>query len=264
MIIAELYGKIPSHLDDKEDVLTSNVFSFFKYTDRQILKDYLSELGLNVSLNESEKAEFDFWPSYDDGTEPDLVIVCDKYYILFEAKLYSDFGPVTKNLKSQIDRELLMGKMAAISSNREFVYIALTSEYYKSKSKYDQYEGEDFIFIWTNWQFIASFINRKIESGDLQQHKEFASDLFSLLVKKRLRSFDGIRNLIIHNKILFTPRIFYNIKTSKFKGEFTGFVNNLCRFEQVHKFQGSFKKSFFTSIGKLIVLNNQKIFYNGN
>ena len=48
MIIAELNGKIPSNLDGKEDILTSNVFSFFKYCDRQLLKDYLFHLGLDL------------------------------------------------------------------------------------------------------------------------------------------------------------------------------------------------------------------------
>ena len=83
MIIAELNGKIPSKLDDKEDILTSNVFSFFKYSDRQLLKKYLFQLGIEVTLTESKNAEFIFWPSYDDGTEPDLIIICGDNYILF-------------------------------------------------------------------------------------------------------------------------------------------------------------------------------------
>src|ERR1035437_2711851 len=131
MIIAELYGKIPSKLEDKEDILTSNVFSFLKYSNRQLLKDYLSLLGLDVTLVEAKNAEFNFWTKYDDKTEPDLVIICGKYYILFEAKLYSDFAPETSKYDAQIIREIKMGKLAAESEDKNFVYIAITAEYYK-------------------------------------------------------------------------------------------------------------------------------------
>jgi len=172
MIIAELNGKIPSKLDDKEDILTSNVFSFFKYSNRQIFKDYLSKLGIDITLQESENAEFIFWPSYEDGTEPDLVIICGKYYLLFEAKLYSDFSPKTKSIASQIEREISMGRMTADNLNKEFVYIAITAEYYKDRKKYLKYETEELFFIWTNWQFIASFIENKLESENLQQNRE--------------------------------------------------------------------------------------------
>ena len=65
MIIAELKGKIPSNLDHKEDILTSNVFSFFKYSDRRLFKEYLYQLGLEISLNDAENAEFKFWSSYE-------------------------------------------------------------------------------------------------------------------------------------------------------------------------------------------------------
>ena len=99
MIIAELNGKIPSKLEDKEDILTSNIFSFLKYSSRRLLKDYLSLLGIDVTLNDSKNAEFIFWPKYDDRTEPDLVIVCGDNYILFEAKLYSDFSPAPRSLQ---------------------------------------------------------------------------------------------------------------------------------------------------------------------
>lgn len=264
MIIAELNGKIPSKLKDKEDILTSNVFSFFKYSDRQLFKDYLAELGIEVTLNESENAEFIFWPSYDDGTEPDLIVVCGKYYLLFEAKLYSDFSPKTITTDSQIEREIRMGKMSAENINKEFVYIALTAEYYKNRKKYLKYETDEFLFIWTNWQFISSFIDKKLESGNLQQNREFANDLFSLLVKKRLRSFEGITNIKIQNEIELSDNIFYNVNTSKFKGEFSGFTMNLQGFEKILSYQKIYQKAFFTSLNKFEEFNNQTVFYNGN
>jgi hypothetical protein len=222
MIIAELKGKIPGRFYDKEDILTSNVFSFFKYSDRQIFRDYLGALGITVSPSESRDAEFYFWQCYEDNTEPDLVVLCGKYYMLFEAKLYSDFSHETDIVESQMEREIKMGKMSARNLKKEFVYIVLTAEYFKDKFKYTALENRDFLFIWTNWQFIAYFLNEKLENG-LPQYNEFANDLYSLLVKKRLRSFVGISNINMPKKFFLGPSVFYNLELSKFKGEFTGF-----------------------------------------
>jgi len=80
-----------------EDVLTSNVFSFFKYSTRDIfLKNYLNELEFTVSDQEAEEVEFKFWPVFEDGTKPDLVIIVGKYYLLIEAKYFSGFSEGTK------------------------------------------------------------------------------------------------------------------------------------------------------------------------
>ncbi|MDD2424283.1 MAG: hypothetical protein PHG34_08755 [Candidatus Cloacimonetes bacterium] len=264
MIIAELQGKIPSKLYDKEDILTSNVFSFFKYSNRIFLKEYLSKLGISVSLQDANNAEFNFWQSFEDKTEPDLVIICGNYYLLFEAKLYSDFSPKTMNIKSQIEREISMGKMSAKNINKEFVYIALTAEYYKNRSKYIKYENQDFLFIWSNWQLIANFINEILELGKVKSDYEFALDLFSLLVKKNLRSFKGLKNLNYQEISKFSNSLFYNVLTSKFKGEFFGFIENLSGFQKVNNYENFFKRTFFKSLDNIQISNKQIIFYNEN
>jgi hypothetical protein len=80
MYIAELHGKLSIEKEKKEDILTSNVFSFFKYTDRDtFLYPFLEKLIPDISREDTEHAVFHFWPCYDDHTEPDLVIVTDKY-----------------------------------------------------------------------------------------------------------------------------------------------------------------------------------------
>lgn len=69
MYVAELRGKLSRRLESQEDILTSNVFSFFKYANRQVfLKRFLAELGIQVSDEDAENAEFAFWPRYADGT----------------------------------------------------------------------------------------------------------------------------------------------------------------------------------------------------
>jgi len=264
MIIAELYGKISSKLEDTEDILTSNVFSFFKYSDRIFLKEYLRQIEIEVSENDALKAEFLFWQKYDDRTEPDLIVICGKYYLLFEAKYKSDFSPETSTLASQIDREIKMGKLAAKNENKEFVYVAITAEYYKDKKKYAKYENKDFKFIWTNWQTITNFLETTLVSQSLFQYREYANDLVSLLVQKKLRSYIGIINLSVNKKINFHNFVFYNKNTSEFKGEFSGFIESLGQFAQIENYKKSFHNSYFDTLQAFTINTYENIFYNGN
>jgi hypothetical protein len=264
MIIAELNGKIPSKLEDKEDILTSNIFSFLKYSSRRLLMDYLSLLGIDVTLNDSKNAEFIFWPKYDDRTEPDLVIVCGDNYILFEAKLYSDFSPETTAISSQITREIKMGKVEAENQNKDFIYVAITAEYYKSKTKYISYESQEYKFIWTNWQMFTNFLEVNLTNNNLLKNREFAIDLYSLLVKKRLRSYSGIIsiNLILH--LNSSKSVFYNVKSSRFKGEFSGYTKILLNLPKIGQYNKIFKKTFFQKMKSININQFENIFFNGN
>ena len=80
MYLAELRGKLSSRIERMEDVLTSNVFSFFKYSSRDIfLRKYLNKLGFSVSDQEAEEAEFRFWLVLEECTKPALVIIVRNY-----------------------------------------------------------------------------------------------------------------------------------------------------------------------------------------
>jgi hypothetical protein len=264
MIIAELYGKIPGKLENKEDILTSNAFSFFKYSGRNFLKEYLHQIGIEVSENDASKAEFLFWQKFDDRTEPDLIVICGKYYLLFEAKLHSDFSQETPTIESQIEREIKMGNLAAKNENKEFVYIAITAEYYKERKKYAKYENKDFKFIWTNWQAVTNFLEAILANRSFFQYREYANDLFLLLNKKNLRSYIGIKNMRIDKKINFYNIVFYNRNTSKFKGEFSGFIENLGQFAQIGHYKKSFHNLYFNNLKTFTIHSCGKIFYNGN
>ena len=134
MYIAELKGKIPSNLEKMEDLLTSNVFSFFKYSKREIfLKILLEKLQVKVTRNELNNAEFFFWPSYEDNTEPDLVIIVGNYYLLFESKYFSDFAKETQKTQKQIIREVNGGLNESKLLNKSFIYIAITADYNKNQ-----------------------------------------------------------------------------------------------------------------------------------
>ena len=107
MYLAELHGKLSSRIEGMKDVLTSNVFSFLKYSTRKLfLKGYLGRLGFAVSDRQADDAEFLFWPRLEEETEPDLVIIVGNYYILVEAKYFSGFAEGTKKTKAQLLREI--------------------------------------------------------------------------------------------------------------------------------------------------------------
>jgi hypothetical protein len=241
MYQAELRGKLSPGIENKEDILTSNVFSFFKYSSRDIfLKAYLKTLDLEVSEKEAEEAEFMFWPRYDDDTEPDLVILVAGYYLLIEAKYFSDFGKETPKTKAQLVREIIGGKQEAKNFGKEFLLITITADSCK-----DEYKLRDIPAdsrdecIWTNWQRV-SWIISDILNGTLKLRKEeqdFAIDLYLLLDKKHLRGYRGWDPLQPYKtkakKSLF---IFFDPRTAKFRGDFIGFDNALSVDKKIHRF----------------------------
>jgi len=215
-----------------EDILTSNVFSFFKYSTREIfLKGYLNELKVYVSDQEATEAEFIFWPRFEENTEPDLVIIVGNYYLLIEAKYFSEFGGETEKTEAQLIREINGGKLDAKNYNKTFKLIAITADHYYKENKFDVIPSKFRAhFKWTNWQSVASFLNYILESNKKisKQERDFALDLYNLLDKKNLRKFQSFDILSLMNQYL-TPHasVFFEAKTAKFRGDFIGFLNSL-------------------------------------
>lgn len=251
MYIAELHGKLPYRIERMEDILTSNVFSFFKYSTREIfLKGYLNKLGFDISDQEANEAEFIFWPRFEENTEPDLVIIVGDYYLLIESKYFSGFAEGTKKTNAQLLRELEGGKLEAKNYNKNFKLIAITADHYYKEDKF-KIIPFDFIphFKWINWQSVSSFLDNILESDkDIKkQDRDFALDLYNLLDKKNLRGFQGFDSL--YNIITFLKSytsVFFEARTAKFRGHFIGFIHSL-----------SFDKRI-TSLGKVIFLSCQK------
>jgi hypothetical protein len=238
MYLAELHSKLSPKTERLEDLLTSNVFSFFKYSDREVfLKEYLRMLGFSVSSKEAREAEFIFWPRYEQNTEPDLVIRVGRYYILIEAKYFSDFGEGSDDIKHQLIREIECGSLDAKNYSQEFFLVAITADYYYKEDKFGVIPN---IFRpnfkWTNWQKVTSFLELALEGNSKINTWEydFASDLCNLLDRKNLRSFNGLNNL---SYLKLFPNsydsIFLEAKTVKFRGAFIGFINSLSLDEEI-------------------------------
>lgn len=235
MYIVELKGKLSSRISSKEDVLTSDVFSFFKYSDRKFfLWQFLRKLGFEVTKSDALEAEFIFWPKYDDKTEPDLALIMGKYYILIEAKYYSDFG------KNQLKRESDSGRLEAKNLNKEFFLISVTADYSEPKEKFSEIR-KVVDFKWINWQMITTFLEDCLKEKVLPD-RYLAEDLYKLLIKKNLRLFDGFLKLFPHREIRESKFAFFDYLSAKYRGEFVGFLNV---FEQWDKSIKKYKTLFY-------------------
>ncbi|MEA1948997.1 MAG: hypothetical protein U9N83_17050 [Thermodesulfobacteriota bacterium] len=232
MYQAELHGKLSPRVERMEDILTSNVFSFFKYSNRAIfLKGYLNKLGLNISVEEAKGAEFLFWPHFEDNTEPDLVIIIGNYYLLIEAKYFSEFGGEINNTKAQLLREIDGGKLEAKSYAKTFTLIAITADTYFKKDKFQDIPAYFWPqFIWTNWQSVAAFLNSilEIDRDIRKEERDFASDLCKLLDKKNLRGFQSFEiPYYLRPHMRLYDSLFFDAKTAQFRGAFIGFSEAL-------------------------------------
>jgi hypothetical protein len=230
MYLAELHGKLSQQQENQEDILTSNVFSFFKYADRCIfLLEFIRKLGINVSEEDASKAEFVFWPHYDDLTEPDLVLLIGKHYLLFEAKYHSGFGPETKKKKHQIERELKGGQYEARNLDKEFHIIAVTAHYTDNVDFKKEIPSEYLSSLrWTNWQSIAWLLYEQVEKyPNLPLEMQlFATDLYAYLANKNLRNFAGTKAFDrdwphLHSQ---DSNLFFHYKSARYRGDFVGFV----------------------------------------
>ena len=252
MYLAELRGKLSSRVERMEDILTSNVFSFFKYSSRDtFLNNYLNKLGIEVSDREAEEAEFRFWPVFEDGTEPDLVIIVGDYYLLIEAKYFSEFSEGTKKDEHQLLREIRNGKLDAKNYNKEFKLIAITADYYFKEYKFkvipQKYRSH---FKWTNWQSVSLFLDNILNCNPNIKGPErvFALDLYNLLDKRHLRDFQKIT--YIGALLKKYSSIFFDAKTAKLRGDFIGFVESLF-FDK--KMKSPEKALFFSSTRKIFL-----------
>lgn len=229
MYQAELKSKLPQYLTRMEDILTSNVFSFFKYTNRIIfLKKFLRDLEFKLTDRQVKAAEFQFWPVLSKNTEPDLIIIVGDWYLLIEAKYHSGFGEKTKTRKSQLHREIEEGILEANNLDKQFKLIAITADYYFKPEKFT--EIEEVNYIWTNWQRVATLLNNILETENnlTYSEKEFAGDLYDLLADKKLREYRGIKYMPHYDIDVYgSKQIFFKAETAQYRGSFIGFKESL-------------------------------------
>ena len=139
MLKTQLHSKLNlSHLcrwQDSEDILTGDFFGVLDYLPRQpYLRDFLECVEIlndkrgrfELAQVDWEKVEMLFWtrcPGQDESTEPDVVLVSNRWVIVVEVKLGSGFG------KNQPWREYQFGRQTAENRglSREAVHYVIVS-----------------------------------------------------------------------------------------------------------------------------------------
>ncbi len=262
MYLAELHGKLSQYNENKEDILTSNVFSFFKYADRAVfLRLYLRSLGLAITVEDARQAEFYFWPRYADNTEPDLVVLAGKYYLLFEAKYFSGFGEESLTTRHQLVREIEGGEHEAHNLDKVFQVIAITAHYTYQPNILngmpDVYKDR---IRWTNWQHVTWLLESQLEKTPelTPETRLFATDLYQLLLRKKLRSFMGAVALKATKPVHHSPNtLFFQACTARYRGDFIGFESALAgqkHITQLPKRLFFVQKHFFSRLPESIWL----------
>ncbi len=229
MLTAELKGKLPAGVRNLEDVLTSYVFNFLQYSTRTVyLAEFLRALGIDASKQSLGAASFRFWPTLDDGTEPDLVLRVGDHYLLFEAKLFASFDPGDSERQPQVEREIREGMVEAEREGRQFQFVAVTADscfrpaVLRCQTRYAR------LAQWTNWQSIARLILAVSENlGERAPDREYALDLLAILDARNLRGFRGFDELVGEAIPPPQERIFLRAEQLAYRGEFIGFAEAL-------------------------------------
>jgi len=265
MYMAELRGKLSEKTEKREDILTSDVFSFLKYSDRQVflkgfLGRFLGELGVEVSDSDAEAAEFQFWPKYADRTEPDLVIIVGQFYILIEAKFRSSFEWAEEVERSQLWREIQGGHSEARSLGKEFCLVALTADYMYKPQNFQHIRTQELAsvkFKWMNWQQIYDYLLEVMDTMPLASTTElFCQDLCDLLDKKNLRPYRNIRAALAgRSTIEAQGKIFFASETAKRRGDFIGFESAVSHLKEVTTVP---RKAFFEGKPIFVSLRSNK------
>jgi hypothetical protein len=102
-LLAELHGKLdPTAIDPverSEDLLTDAVFGSIRHLPRvEVLGALLQTVGIVASSKDLARADVRLWPQVPMPRwpgkiiEPDVLVIVGKQPVIFEAKLYSEFG----------------------------------------------------------------------------------------------------------------------------------------------------------------------------
>ncbi|TAL75081.1 MAG: hypothetical protein EPN88_03385 [Bacteroidetes bacterium] len=272
MFKAQIHSKLPTQIAELEDVLTSDVFSFFYYSNRQLfLYDFLIRIGLAVSKHDSSLAEFQFWPRFEEQTEPDLIIIVGNYYLLIEAKYNSDFSKGSDKTKPQLIRETEAGIVEAKNLGKQFVLLAITKDPYKKKEKFITVQNDKKLTVnWFSWQKVSEMLIELLQFEESIDNRDrlLAEDLLTSLDKRNLRKYQSLQK-VLKNKKSIKPinQIFLKAETIEFRGDFIGFSNAIIVTQRIKigktLFFATSKSNYFSNClkQKQIKVPNKILFF---
>ncbi|MFB5281806.1 hypothetical protein [Peribacillus sp. Hz7] len=243
MFVAELKGKIPSELQNYEDILTSSVIGVFQYLSsplyiQSVLESCVNVNGTHLTFNSPFKeCSYIFWPKLE-SSEPDVLLhVRDEnnmeYLICIEAKYWSDKSSSedqsidikdrTNRQRDQLAREIedihKDSCLCFLNINKNklnnIILIYLTNHTYLPSQEIlesVQYvQGVSFPkdqLYWLSWRDFHNRIN-KIKEFQTRQDSKLLYDLKRLLERKGLQSFNGFQH-----QVKFSAQINFTYSTT--------------------------------------------------
>ncbi|OLS37730.1 hypothetical protein [Bacillus sp. MRMR6] len=241
MIVAELNGKIPSALQNYEDILTSSVIGLFQYLSSPTYFQKVLESCVNINGHQLTfdspiiECNFVFWPKLE-NSEPDVLLQVktksdSEFLICIEAKYWSDKSSYedqsvdlqnrTNGQRDQLAREIEdihkdnCLRYLNINKNKlnSIAMIYLTNHTYLPKQEILEsiLHVNGIVFrkeqlYWLTWREIHNTISN-LRSFLTVQDLKLLTDLQRLLEKKGLQSFNGFQQ---HVEIVSEINITYN------------------------------------------------------
>ncbi|WP_139339565.1 hypothetical protein [Bacillus dakarensis] len=229
LLIAEMKGKIPTKLQNSEDLLTSSVIGTFRYLSSSTYIQSVLESSMNIKGRRLlfdtpiKKCLFEFWPRLDDS-EPDVLLrLIDandhEYLLCIEAKFWSDKSSeedttIDVEERKNWQRDQLAREIETIHTvdchkfmkvNQEklkrIMFVYLTNDTYlhfkEIKESISFVKDIDFSIdhiYWLSWKQIFNVIN-SVSHFQTPQDAMLLTDLGRLLRKKGLVSFNGFHNM---------------------------------------------------------------------
>lgn len=221
-------GKIPSKLQNSEDLLTSSVIGTFQYLSSSTYIQSVLESSVNVNGNHLlfdsaiKECMYEFWPRLD-NSEPDVLLRLtdesnQEYLLCIEAKYWSDKSSeedTTTDIderqnwqRDQLAREIedmhtiVCHKLMKVNQEKlkKYMLVYLTNDTYlhfkELKESIKFVKNIDFPnnhLYWLSWKQIFSVIN-SIKDFQTKQDAILLTDLKRLLKKKGLVSFNGFHH----------------------------------------------------------------------
>lgn len=168
MIYAELKSKIPE-VCNREDILTSNVFTLIKLLPDQVILQILNDLlpknkqGI-LPQNGTIKC-FEFWKKINSLKEPDIYIELDSGFVIIIEVKY----------RSSESSELQLKEYLELFSTKSKLLIYLTADHTEPFLTTQKKQYKSLPICWTNWYLL----NRILHSSN--SNNEVANNIFKTL-----------------------------------------------------------------------------------
>lgn len=140
-MLAEIHGKLSldrtTPADRLEDTLTDAVLGSLRYLPRHVLGAVLCEaFDTTFSAAQLHEARLRFWPTFPDGTEPDVVVEVGGVMIIVEAKYESPFS------QGQLIREWRHGRRDALARQLSGPWLLAVTAHATEPAELEDARGE--------------------------------------------------------------------------------------------------------------------------